>query len=201
MPEPGKKILFFIVAEVLGFFAIGYLVFGRELFVIQHPVFSYTVFGLMMVGLINILQFRSRSEFLLLCASVIVLYSLTWFLHFSYALTFRGLLWFLSVAIVAYASSWILRMPLAAKIRFGLFVVWIVLCFVLYILINFSDHLIIGLSSFTETGGLMTILRHSGKFGGSMGLGIGLGYDIARLLTSPRREDSGAEALPPTREP
>jgi hypothetical protein len=118
--------------------------------------------------------------------SVVVLYSLTWFISRSYAATFRGLLWLASAAVVALVAHRVLGDRRVSRVRFGLFVVWMLCCALLYVMIDGVDVLIYRLSGVPGPFPLGALLLHGARLGGGTGLGIGLGYDIARIMGAGR---------------
>ena len=197
MNESLLRSLRYPLFEIVGFLAVGLLLFGRGIVEPGSPTFSLSVFGLMMIGLVNVLQLRGKNDFLLLCGTVVVLYSLTWFSNHSYATTFRGLLWLAATAVVAAGLSWIVGNRLFARVRFGLFVVWVLCCAVLYLLLEGSDLLISWLSGVRGSIPPASMALQGAKLGGEMGLGIGLGYDIARLIPARKAQETGG-GTPPT---
>ena len=196
MNEPLMRSLRYPLLEIVGFLVVGLLLFGRGIVEPGSPAFSFSVFGLMMIGLVNVLQLRGRNDFLLLCGTVVVLYSLTWFSNHSYATTFRGLLWLAATASVAAALCWIVRHRLFARVRFGFFIVWVFCCAALYLLLEGSDLLISWLSGVRGPVPLASMALHGAKLGGEMGLGMGLGFDIARLIPERRKEETAGGAPP-----
>ncbi len=180
----GPKTAFptFLAAEIICFALLGYLLIGRQIFVFADPMFFVTAFGLMTIGLFNVLQFRDRREFYALGVVVAVLFSLTWFLNHSFLLMARGLMRFLSLAAATLFCFWTVNRPALLRLRFGVFPVWAVSCAAFYVMINCFDVLIAGSPLLSDAPAFMQLITESVRLGGITGLGIGLGYDIARLL-------------------
>jgi len=176
-----------IVAEILFVCLLGYFFIGKEIFVVRHSMFSYLVLSLTLIGGFSVLFFRGKTEFYYLALFVTVVLAVSWFLNHSFSLTFRSLGRFWVIVAVVIAAWGILRAKRVSGIRFIGVVVWLAMGIVFYLVMVMMDVYVFSLYPEEVRAYRATFLLESVKLGAVMGLGIGLGYELGRLLSPASR--------------
>lgn len=193
----GSRAITSIVLEIVLLSVLGYFLIGKEIFVPRHPVFSYLVLSVTLVGAFNVLLFRGTKEFLSLTLFVTTVLAVTWFWNRSFAITFRGLGRFWVIALVSAAAAWLLRTSLARAFRLSGTVIWIVLGIVFYAIMIGMDRYLFGIYPAGDASELTMYLLNAVWLGGVLGAGLGIGFDAARYLTPDVPAGPTSEVPPP----
>jgi hypothetical protein len=148
------------------------------------------------IVLYNILQFRSVREFCGAAAGIAILSLVTFFKtnHLNYFL--RNSLWFLFIAAGVFITHLVLNHRYFRRTSFVSLTIWMLCCasyYLLMTLLNLFAFRFYPLEYATR------FLLRSAALGFSMGLGIGIGYEIfrrygrwlaAQIFTEPDEDDA-----------
>jgi len=188
-----------ILLEAVLVSLLGYLLVGKEIFVFRHPAFSYLVLSLTVVGAFNVLLYRGKTEFAYLVLFVTALLAATWFWNRTYASTFRGLGRFWLVVVAALGGFFLLGGRRLKALRFGGTVVWIPLGLGFYIVMVLMDMYLFRLYPASELALWRAYLLNAARLGGTLGAGIGIGYDLGRLFSpgAPGESSGTNSTVPP----
>ncbi len=184
MRSDANTVVVFVIAELTLLALAGFAFVGGAVLNLRHPLFSFSVFGVATIGLFNVLEFRNAREFSVIVVSVVVFYAFTWFVKFSVVQTLRGLLLLFLISAVAYLAWKILHRAFFLNLRFGSFGVWVVLGVVFYLFVKAFDLYAFRVSLSSPAVSALDHFLESARLGGVMGLGIGLGYDTGKLVSS-----------------
>ena len=182
-----------IVAEVLLVSLLGLLFVGKEIFIRQHPLFAFFVLALSLVAAYNVAAYRGRQEFFAVVMVVTALLAVTWFGSRSFVLVGRSEGRFWAIALTAISVWRILELPIARRLPFSGTVVWTALGVVFYLALVMMDRYFFAVYPHELLVEWGEILTDTVRLGAVLGAGIGLGFDIGRLLTS---RDESSEASP-----
>ncbi len=193
----GNRALTGLVIEIVLVSVLGYIFVGREVFVPRHPMFTFLVLSLTLIGAFNVILYRGRKEFSYLVLCVTTLLAVTWFWNRSFAITFRGLGRFWVIAAVSALAARLVGTALARAFRFGGTIVWLVLGIVFYILMIGMDLLLFGIYPSDEVSRWTSYLLNALLLGAVLGAGLGVGYDVARYLSPDMPAAPGDTDSPP----
>jgi hypothetical protein len=173
-----------IAAELICVTILGYLLVGPQIFVPGHPLFSYTVIAITMIGLFAILRHRPPAELYYLALFVTVILALSWFRSSSIPLTLRGIARFGVIVGTVLAVGATLKHSSVQKFRFAAIPVWLVLGIAFYIVMILMDFYLFQFYPPEETGRVGEYLLDAAKLGALLGGGIGVGLELGKTLSA-----------------
>lgn len=161
--------------EVIAFAIVGFLYNGREIFNPKTTFFSYTLFGLTTIILFNLLEFRSKKEFFAAACSISFLVVAIYFRSTTIFFVLRNILWFVIITAGVYVTHSILHHHLFRRNKFVSLTVWMGCCASYYFFMTACNLYVF---NFYPQAFTVHFFLRSAAMGFSMGLGIGIGYEI-----------------------
>ncbi len=169
--------------ELVCFLLIGWLFAGKYIFYINVTVFTYTIFGTASILLINILEYFSLRNFIFSTLLFGFLFIVIYYRSYAPIALIRNILWFVFIGGSIYFSSDFLNKEKYKTRKFIGAAVWMINFALVYILMTLISTYVF---SYYDSENINRYLIIAFNMGTSMGLGIGIGYEISRKFVKGR---------------
>ncbi|MHB8580200.1 MAG: hypothetical protein ACYDA4_10115 [Ignavibacteriaceae bacterium] len=167
-----------IVIEAACFMLIGWMFEGNYyIFNIHSSTFTYLIFGTASIILINILEYFSLRNFIYSAILFSFIFILAYFKYYVPLSLVRNFLWFVVISSSIYFSSKFLTQEKYRTRKFLGIAVWMINFAVVYLVMLLVNTYIF---NFYPAAAINQLFIIAFNMGTSMGLGIGIGYEISK---------------------
>ena len=166
-----------IIIEAITFLSIGMLFAGKFIFDVHSSTFTYVIFGIASILLINILEYISFRNFVFAAIVFAIIFMIAYYNNYMPLYSVRNLLWFLFIGFSIYYSSKFLTQEKYKTRKFLGIAVWMINFAVVYLIMTLINTYAF---KFYDSAMIKQFLIIAFNMGTSMGLGIGIGYEVSR---------------------
>ncbi|MHB9014459.1 MAG: hypothetical protein ACYC49_19790 [Ignavibacteriaceae bacterium] len=172
-----NRIVTSILIEAVCFLLIGWLFAGNYIFNIHSTTFTYLIFGTASILLINILEYYSLRNFIFSAILFAFIFIIAYYKYYNPVSLVRNFLWFAVISFSIYVSSKFLTQEKYKTRKFLGVAVWMINFAVVYLVMLLINTYIF---NFYPVAAINQLLIIAFNMGTSMGLGIGIGYEISK---------------------
>ncbi|MHB1688477.1 MAG: hypothetical protein ACYCVH_14055 [Ignavibacteriaceae bacterium] len=170
---------FSIIIETICLSLVGWLFAGKYIFYIHTTGFTYLIFGVSSILLINILKYFPTKYFLLSTILFALIFAAGYYNPYMPLAAIRNLLWYVVIGSSIYISSNFLSQEKYKKRKFLGAAVWMINFAVVYLLMTLLNTYLFKIYDSQFINRFLIIAFNMGT---SMGLGIGIGYEISKSV-------------------
>ena len=174
-----KRLFISILIETVSFLTVGFIFMGSFIFRTDNTGFAYTIFGITSIILINVLKFRSLRDFLFTSALLTFFFLVTFFKIENLLPAMRNVLWFAVICVSVFLSVKVLSGEKYKTKKYVSAAIWMINFTLVYI---FMALLNIYIFKFYDENYFSHYMLLAFNMGASMGLGIGIGFEICKNL-------------------
>ena len=171
----------YILFEAACFLLMGYFVFDKVIFDIETTGIYFSLFGIFLIVMFNLLEYRNATDFLIVGILLTIISVILFFENSDLLTILRNSLWFILLALGSFTIWRILALQQFRNLAFGYFSIFIIVGVGIYLFMTLFNVYIFRFYRLNEQIGFSFYITLAIKTGGILGFGIGLGYDLARL--------------------